>query len=971
MKKISFLLLFPVIAFGQYTSIPDSIFEQRLIDFGYDTIHDGQVLTLNIVNVDSLNLSNNFGGPTTFINSIQNLSGIQDFTNLKYLDLSNNFISMIDLSQNIFLEYLNCNRNNLSSLDLDQNILLVNLYCNDNQISYLDLSLNLNLEFLDCNSNQITFLNVSQNTALKTLLCTDNHISYLDLSQNTLLEILNCSGNKLSNLDLSQNTSLTTLDLSNNFISMIDLSQNIFLEYLNCNSNNLSSLDLDQNILLVNLYCYDNHISYLDLSLNLNLEFLDCNSNQITFLNVSQNTALKTLLCTDNHISYLDLSQDTALTSLVCGKTRFFLSGTGNNLSSLDLSQNFNLNFLECSNNPLLNLNLKDSNNTVFSGIRCINSFLTCVSVDDPLWASSNLPNLWLDTNIFFSTNCPFIDIYTIIPDSMFEQKLINLGYDSISDGQVLTSNIRFIDSLDVSNAGITDLTGIEDFTHISYLNINMNELTNFDISQNALLDNLQCRCSGLSSLDITQNPNLTILDCSNDVFSGPTPCQNNNLNNIISNLNLSNNFSLSSISINGNNLTSLDIRLNQSLTSLNCQNNNLKFLDVRNGNNINFSYFNALDNDSLNCIASDDSIWSTLNWINIPNHSFFSDYCSNYYTYIPDVIFEQNLINKGYDYNIDGQVLTANIINIDSLDVSINPNSFIYPYVISDLTGIEDFVNLTYLNCRGGLSPFGIFLGELSNLDLSQNINLQYLDIGFNKLSNLDLSQNTSLTYLNCFDNELSSLDLSQNILLKELDCSSYLSLNYPDLFPQINGNEISILDLSQNTFLEELNCIGIELKNLNLNQNALLKNLNCGDNQLTSLELRNGNNINFTDFNASNNDSLFCISVDDSAWSANNWSAAIDSHTVFSNDCNPSSVDIIENLNNFLIYPNPTRQDITISINNFYGNIRTEVFDLVGNRLKSTNETTISLRDYSKGIYILKVAYGNRVEEVKVIKD
>ena len=89
MKKISFLLLFPVIAFGQYTSIPDSIFEQRLIDFGYDTIHDGQVLTLNIINVDSLNLSNNFGGPIRFINSIQNLSGIQDFTNLKYLDLFN------------------------------------------------------------------------------------------------------------------------------------------------------------------------------------------------------------------------------------------------------------------------------------------------------------------------------------------------------------------------------------------------------------------------------------------------------------------------------------------------------------------------------------------------------------------------------------------------------------------------------------------------------------------------------------------------------------------------------------------------------------------------------------------------------------------------------------------------------------------------------------------------------------------
>ena len=55
--------MFPIFVFGQYTSIPDSMVEQRLIDLGYDTIHDGQVLTLNIVNVDSLNLSNNFGRP--------------------------------------------------------------------------------------------------------------------------------------------------------------------------------------------------------------------------------------------------------------------------------------------------------------------------------------------------------------------------------------------------------------------------------------------------------------------------------------------------------------------------------------------------------------------------------------------------------------------------------------------------------------------------------------------------------------------------------------------------------------------------------------------------------------------------------------------------------------------------------------------------------------------------------------------
>ena len=54
MEKILLLFMFPIFVFGQYTSIPDSMFEQRLIDLGYDTIHDGQVLTADIVNIDTL-----------------------------------------------------------------------------------------------------------------------------------------------------------------------------------------------------------------------------------------------------------------------------------------------------------------------------------------------------------------------------------------------------------------------------------------------------------------------------------------------------------------------------------------------------------------------------------------------------------------------------------------------------------------------------------------------------------------------------------------------------------------------------------------------------------------------------------------------------------------------------------------------------------------------------------------------------
>ena len=42
----------------------------------------------------------------------------------------------------------------------------------------------------------------------------------------------------------------------------------------------------------------------------------------------------------------------------------------------------------------------------------------------------------------------------------------------------------------------------------------------------------------------------------------------------------------------------------------------------------------------------------------------------SNSQTYIPDDVFEQALINQGYDTVLDDYVPTANISNITSLDL-------------------------------------------------------------------------------------------------------------------------------------------------------------------------------------------------------------------------------------------------------------------------------------------------------------
>ena len=82
-------------------------------------------------------------------------------------------------------------------------------------------------------------------------------------------------------------------------------------------------------------------------------------------------------------------------------------------------------------------------------------------------------------------------------------------------------------------------------------------------------------------------------------------------------------------------------------------------------------------------------------------------------------------------------------------------------------------------------------------------------------------------------------------------------------------------------------------------------------------------------------------------------------------------SSNDYINSQFDFSIYPNPTKENVTISMENYDGNVLTKVYDLIGNELLITNETIISLKDYAKGVYIFKVSFGDTAEEVKVVKE
>jgi len=100
----------------------------------------------------------------------------------------------------------------------------------------------------------------------------------------------------------------------------------------------------------------------------------------------------------------------------------------------------------------------------------------------------------------------------TYIPDNAFEQALINLNLDDIFDDSVYTSAIDTVLILYISNNGVTDLTGIEDFIQLSNLSCSGNQIIDLDLSNNYNLVELNCNNNLLSSLDVRNGNNTGLL---------------------------------------------------------------------------------------------------------------------------------------------------------------------------------------------------------------------------------------------------------------------------------------------------------------------------------------------------------------------------------------------------------------------------------------------------------------------------
>lgn len=287
----------------------------------------------------------------------------------------------------------------------------------------------------------------------------------------------------------------------------------------------------------------------------------------------------------------------------------------------------------------------------------------------------------------------------------------------------------------------------------------------------------------------------------------------------------------------------------------------------------------------------------------------------------IPDVNFKNYLLQKS-DINTNGNS-EIEITEANNYTGTINCSN----KNISDLTGIEAFINITTLICGSN---------NINNLNVKANKSLTTLYCDLNNLTDLDLTQNTSLSILNCGGNQLTNLDLTKNISLTVLH---YYSNN---------------------------------VTNLDLSKNSLLRFLSCSSSNLVTLNLKNGNNVALEQLYLNNSASLICIQVDNVANSNENvangkWHK--DATASFNTNCgtvlNASEAERRSNR----IYPNPTK-----SIINFSEISSVNLYSTTGQKLNNWNNVkSIDLTKYAEGTYIIifKNGDGKEIQKTMVIKN
>ena len=303
---------------------------------------------------------------------------------------------------------------------------------------------------------------------------------------------------------------------------------------------------------------------------------------------------------------------------------------------------------------------------------------------------------------------------------------IVTSRYDIHADGYLSRYERSQVTVMDVAHTisaqpEIFDMTGVNYFTNLTSLNINLNHLTTpLDIRALTKLENLECyACLLTTTIDLSHCPQLKTLDvCSN-------------------------------------NFTELDLSANTKLTSLKANRSYIKNLDVS----------TCPDLEVLE--YQDDNLRSPLESVNVTGCTKLTRLlCKNSRLTALDV---SSCTALQYLNCSDASITSLNVSNCKELiQIACNKNS------ISGELDLTGFSKLHYLYCQDN---------SLTSLKLGGCTSLDILFCENNRLTALDIDpDNTQLSRLTCSGNALTALDVSGKEL-KVLRCEYCTSLKTLDI--------------------------------------------------------------------------------------------------------------------------------------------------------------------------------------------
>ena len=627
--------------------------------------------------------------PNTGVAGITSLKGIEYFTALTSLDCSYQDLTELDLSRNTGLTSVLCYGNQLTELDLSANTQLIELDCSSNEITHLDVSSNHNLEKLSCYHNRLTSLDLSRNNKLTYTYC--NSWCPIEPDENNTIN--------LAELDVDKTSDWVGGKVENGILTIDEGAKKVTYNY-QCGNN------IEMHVIL-HIHIYDDSWEY-----NANEHWKKCtnfctgaNQGMIKsphdykggntcsicgYVNAADTYAVTVEV--DGHgtagasPAFAKTDETVTLTAIpdtgYAFKTWEVIRGgvaiTNDTFIMPAKPVTVKAVFQEKTAAPVISPNGGSFNDTETVTLTCdtegawiyytINGVKSHYRDPFTLTKSANI-TAWAekmgkaDSDIVTAAFIKIVDGVAVdtfnFPDKNFRDVVKTFDTD---DNNILSdTEIAAVKKIDCKGRAITNLKGIEYFTALEYLYCSDNALTALNLSSNSKLTNLNAS-GNIREITLTGNT-----------------------------------FDLSS-------LTGFDVSKARNWQGGTVSGNTLTV--DGNAAVVIYSYDISYTGTEL-----DDEEKDVIFTLAIAGRG--TEIAINE-TNFPDKDFREFLLDKeaNIDRNQDGKLSTWEIALVQDIDV--------YDMEIADLTGIEYFTELKYLDCAGN---------HLTSLDLSRNTKLAELD--------------------------------------------------------------------------------------------------------------------------------------------------------------------------------------------------------------------------------------------------